>query len=256
VKRNEIEHALRAAGDIMKETQFIIIGSQSILGKYPDAPEELLLSAEVDMYAKNKPLETDKLESIGVGSDFDNMYGYAIDPVDEGTAILPKGWKGRLVNLTGPGTNGVTGLCLEPHDLFVSKIAAGRDKDFDYCKVMINHNLVGKERVLQLAGTVKNPPEDPDRSKRILNRIERMYIGVDVANNAHVDEEKGFYTGKVTSVSETIVQQDLGRGKMIFHQLAKLDRAPIVGRSYDIQYNNGSAEVLQLQKEKSPDISR
>jgi hypothetical protein len=44
MRRSELEHLLRAAGEIIDERQFIVIGSQSILGKYPDAPEELLRS--------------------------------------------------------------------------------------------------------------------------------------------------------------------------------------------------------------------
>ncbi|ACT52084.1 KfrB domain-containing protein [Methylovorus glucosotrophus] len=256
MRRSDIEHLLRAAGDVLNETAFIVVGSQSILGKYPDAPAELLQSAEADLIAKNKPEQNHKLEVLGELSPFHDMYGYFADPVDRNTAILPKGWEGRLVNLKTPATNGVTGLCLDPHDLFVSKMAAGRDKDLIYCRVMIEHNLVGKERVLALAATLKNTPDDPERNKRILMRIERMYEGVDVANTIHVDIEKGYYTGKVISVSDTVVQQEAGRGKMIFHEAARLDIMPIRGRSYDIKYREGSAKVEQkvLAKDKKLEL--
>ena len=91
---------LRAAGEILDETQFIIIGSQSILGKFPDAPPELLRSVEADLISKNKRSQTDALNVIGELSQFHDTHGYYVDPVSEDTAILPKGWKGRLVNLT------------------------------------------------------------------------------------------------------------------------------------------------------------
>lgn len=245
MRRIDIEHLLRAAGDVLDETAFIVIGSQSILGKFPDAPEELLQSAEVDLISKNKPEQNHKLEALGEWSQFHVTYGYFVDPVDKNTAILPKGWEGRLVNLNTPNTNGVTGLCLDPHDLFISKLAAGREKDLMYCSVMIEHHLVGMERLLTLAGSVKNTAEDPDRSKRILSRIERMYKGVDVSKTIHVDVDKGFYSGKVISVSETVVQQDTGRGKMIFHDLNRLEEKPIVGRSYEIKYRDGKAKVIR-----------
>ncbi len=256
MKRDEIEHTLRAAGEILDETQFIIVGSQSILGKYPEAPPELLMSSEVDMYAKNKPLLSYKLESIGIGSQFDKTFGYAVDPVDEGTAVLPKGWKGRLVNLTGPGTNGVTGLCLDPHDLFVSKMVAGREKDIEYCRGMIDHNLVGKDRVLMLAATLENTADDPNRGDRIVKKIEGIYTGVDLSKTMHIDDQNGFYTGKIISVSDTVVQQDIGRGKMVFHELGKLDSYPITGRSYDIKYKDGLAAVHENGQKKDKYLAR
>jgi len=44
MKRHELEHVIRAAGAIAGSTQLYIIGSQAILGMYPDAPLELLMS--------------------------------------------------------------------------------------------------------------------------------------------------------------------------------------------------------------------
>ncbi|MCX7167909.1 MAG: hypothetical protein NTV11_16770 [Rhodocyclales bacterium] len=70
MQRRELEHLLRAAGEIIDERQFIVIGSQSILGKYPDAPEELLRSREADFIAKNQPGRTRMLEAIGEASRF------------------------------------------------------------------------------------------------------------------------------------------------------------------------------------------
>lgn len=257
MNREQIEHTLRAAGDILDEKHFIIIGSQSILGKYPNAPKELLTSREVDMYPKSRPLESPKLDAIGEGTWFDKSNGYFVDSVGEETAILPKGWKGRLVNLTGPMTNGVIGLCLDPHDLFVSKMVAGREKDIEYCKVMIEYNLVGKDQVLKLACTISNTTEDPNRKDRVVKKIENIYQGVDVSKTTHVNELNGNYIGKILSVSDTVAQQDLGRGKLTFHELSKLDQYPIAGRTYKIQYNNnGSASVKEIVRNKDKDLGR
>ena len=54
MKKQQLEHLLRAAGRILNEKQFIVIGSQSILAKYPDAPPELTMSTEADFITKNK----------------------------------------------------------------------------------------------------------------------------------------------------------------------------------------------------------
>lgn len=175
MERSELEHLLRAAGEIIDERQFIVIGSQSILGKYPDAPEELLRSREADFIAKNKPERTMMLEAIGEASRFYETYGYYVDPVDSRTAVLPKDWKSRLVNVCSPSTKGVTGLCLDPHDLCISKLAAARDKDIEFVKAMIKHRMVDQDQLLALAAKVPNPEDDLQRSTRIKARIERLY---------------------------------------------------------------------------------
>jgi hypothetical protein len=179
MERSELEHLLRAAGEIVDERQFIVIGSQSILGKYPDAPKELLRSREADFIAKNKPERTMMLEAIGEASRFYETHGYYVDPVDSRTAVLPKEWKSRLVNVSSPSTKGVTGLCLDPHDLFISKVAAWRDKDIAFVNAMIEHRMVDRDRLLALAGKVPNPEDDLVRTARIKIRIERLYADHD-----------------------------------------------------------------------------
>lgn len=53
MRRVDLEHVLRAASAITNERDFIVIGSQAILGQFPDAPDELLVSAEVDIYPRD-----------------------------------------------------------------------------------------------------------------------------------------------------------------------------------------------------------
>ncbi len=53
--RYELEHAIRAACDVSSDTEVYVIGSQAILGQFPEAPAELRQSAEVDMVPKNRP---------------------------------------------------------------------------------------------------------------------------------------------------------------------------------------------------------
>jgi len=71
MKRSELEHVIRASGAIADDNELIIIGSQSILGQYPDAPAELLASMETDLYPRNKPELAELVDgSIGEGSFF------------------------------------------------------------------------------------------------------------------------------------------------------------------------------------------
>ena len=58
-------------------------------------------------------------------SPFHETYGYYAQGVGERTAVLPEGWESRLVPVPTPVC---TGLCLEPHDLLISKYVAGRER--------------------------------------------------------------------------------------------------------------------------------
>lgn len=250
MKLEQLEHLLRASGDILGEKQFIVIGSQAILGKFPDAPDELTMSREVDLIPRTKKRDGDKLNAIGEDSDFHDTHGVYVDPVDETTAVLPRGWKGRLINVSSPNTNGVTGLCLDPHDLFVSKIAAGREKDFDFVRAMIANRMVDKDKVLALAATVVNPEDDLGRSERILARINGLYANVQVEHTKQVNSNSGRYTGTILGVSETVIQQSIGRGDVVFHDATVLDKKPELHQECTIQYRGGRGSVFVAQKDK------
>jgi hypothetical protein len=150
MKKHQLDHVLRAAGRITGEKQFVIIGSQSLHGKYPDLPDDIVSSAEVDLIAKGNVARTEWLNAIGQDSPFHEQYGYYADPVEEGTATLPTGWKGRLVNLPPGDTEGVRGLCLDPHDLAIAKYVARRDKDLVFNRAMAERKIVRRERLLEL----------------------------------------------------------------------------------------------------------
>jgi hypothetical protein len=152
MKKLQVDHALRAAGRITGEKQFIIVGSQSLHGKCPDLPDEILTSFEVDLIAARNTDRTTWLNVVGVGSPFHESFGFYIDPVDESTATLPKGWKGRLVNLPAGDTEGVKGLCLEPHDLAIAKYAAGREKDRVFTRELARRGIVSQVRLVELLG--------------------------------------------------------------------------------------------------------
>jgi hypothetical protein len=55
LNREQLEHVIRAAAAIAGDTEIVVIGSQAILGRYPDAPAELLVSADVEVYPRHYP---------------------------------------------------------------------------------------------------------------------------------------------------------------------------------------------------------
>lgn len=172
MKKRELDHVLRAAGRITGEKRFIIVGSQALHGKHPDVADDIVRSAEVDLLAAKNPKRTEWLNAIGVYSQFHETFGYYADPVDQRTAILPKGWKGRLVSLPPGDTEGVEGLCLEPHDLAISKYVAARGKDLVFTRELAHRGIVSEEQLLSL---LDQTPVDEQVRDRIRNQIARDF---------------------------------------------------------------------------------
>jgi hypothetical protein len=144
MRRYQLEHALRAAGEITGESDFVVIGSSALLGSYPDAPAELTVSLDVDVYPRGNPAAAEQLNTISEMSLFHQTHGFWVDPVSPETAIVPPNWESRLVPVHNANTHQVTGWCLEVHDLAVSKLFAGRAKDVEFVHLLIHHGLIGE----------------------------------------------------------------------------------------------------------------
>jgi hypothetical protein len=143
--REQFEHAIRATGAVLGVSEVVVIGSQALHASTTALPVEATRSVEVDV-AVSSDTEgrlADLIDgSIGEGSMFHDTFGYYAQGVVESTAILPTGWRERLVRFETPATKGVVAWCLEPHDLWVSKAVAGREKDLEFCSAVLRHHLV------------------------------------------------------------------------------------------------------------------
>lgn len=165
--RAELEHILRAAGAITGEREWVVIGSQAILGAAPDAPEELLVSQEADVYAPGNEMASDLVDgSIGEKSPFHDTFGYYAHGVGPRTAILPARWRERAVTIESLATGGVTGICPAPADLAISKLAAGREKDRLFVASLFRHAIVHPDELRQLLAEL-----DPDVVSRVETRL-------------------------------------------------------------------------------------
>lgn len=175
MKRSELEHVIRAAGSIADDSEIVVIGSQAILGQFPDAPVALLASAEADVFPRNRPELADLIDgSIGEGSAFHELYGYYAQGVGEGTAVLPAGWRDRLVRVSTPNTSGITGLCLEVHDLAISKYVAGREKDLEFTRELAKHRMIEKAT---LEARLRDTKVVESLRRVVVGRIERDFPG-------------------------------------------------------------------------------
>lgn len=172
MNRAQLEHVIRAAATISGDREIVVVGSQAILGAFPDAPPELCLSADADVYPRNHPERSDLVDgSIGELSPFHETFGYYGQGVGPQTAIVPSGWESRLVPV--PTTAGL-GLCLEPHDLVISKYAAGREKDRDFVRAAARHRLVSATVLLE---RLHQTAVDATTVDRIRSQIEADFDG-------------------------------------------------------------------------------
>lgn len=173
MKRSELEHLIRAAGRIAGERELVVIGSQAILGQFPDAPPALLRSMECDLYPRKRPQRADEVDgAIGEGSKFHEQFGYYVQGVAPETATLPRGWQRRLVRVENANTGGHAGLCLEVHDLAISKYVAGREKDLEFTRELARHDMTVKRTLLARLAATKL---DAALARVVRGRIARDY---------------------------------------------------------------------------------
>lgn len=173
MQREQLETALRAAADATGESEFILVGSQSVHVHTDSAPAEVLISKECDLWAKARFEKLTSLEPLlGQRSAFAETYGYYVDAVDPGLILLPAGWEARLTPLrVGP----VTAWCLEVNDLVVSKLNAGRLKDYEFIHAMLRLRLADTTVIEQ---RIWASFPDPQLQARLFARLRMTLEGL------------------------------------------------------------------------------
>lgn len=174
--REDLEHIIRAAADVAGDREIVVVGSQAILGGHPDAPRALLVSDEADVYPRNHPeraLEVDG--ALGDGSPFYQTFGFYAHGVGPETAKAPAGWEERLVPVrvrARPSSDDeVVGWCLEAHDVVLAKCAAGREQDWSFATVAVDHGLVELD---ELRRRVDSLPLDAEQRTRVATGLDAL----------------------------------------------------------------------------------
>lgn len=163
---------LRHAGVVARDRDFYLFGSQSLRAVCPRYPKEFPVTLEADLYPRHQPQAWSLLrQQMGRGSRFYRKHGVFLDCVDPGLATLPDGWTERLIPFRTPRTGGVTAWCLEPHDLFATKLVAWREKDRKFLRAMLKHKMAQPEVALNRIEDLPVAPRERDELKR---RIEEL----------------------------------------------------------------------------------
>lgn len=163
MNRQQLAHLLRSACTIADDKDVLVLGSQAILGSYDedDLPWEATASQEADIAFLNDPdrYKADQVEAvIGEMSSFHHENGVYAEGIHVTTATLPDGWRDRLVGWDLQSSHPAKPRFLEPHDLAVAKLTAGRDKDSAFVSALIRKDMLNvavlRERVGLLPDTV------------------------------------------------------------------------------------------------------
>lgn len=163
MNREQLAHILRAASTIAGERDVLVIGSQSLLGSFDEVelPYEATASMEADVAFFNDAgdAKADKVDgAIGELSGFHETFGFYAQGVSVTTAVLPDGWRDRVVAFEGAATAPGRGLCLDPHDCVISKLVAGREKDLAFGSALVRAHLIDLDILTERLTTVSAHP--------------------------------------------------------------------------------------------------
>lgn len=172
MNREQLAHLVRGAAKVTGKTDILVIGSQAILGSFDEdaLPPETTLSMEADLGVLDfdpADVASDEIDgSLGEMSPFFDAFGYYAQGISVTTAVLPTGWRDRLVEFTRDDTAPARGWCLEPHDLVIAKLVRGDPKDYDFADALVGIDAVRQPTLTDRLATTK-------LSDAVRNRIAR-----------------------------------------------------------------------------------
>lgn len=151
MKRYQFDRIIRSYAQITGKPDVLVIGSQAILGLYGDIDDDAVAQSP-DLDVSSMDNDDSYLHEIaGVLGELSmfqdsNDGAYADSVVAEEVAVLAPGWRERLVRVETPNMITPSGVqarafCLHPNDVIVSKLFAGREKDYEYCDALLRLDL-------------------------------------------------------------------------------------------------------------------
>lgn len=141
-------------GRRIKLDYFYVIGSAAVFASVPNAVDTAV-AATRDVDIIPSPTDSSKIAALadqidfilGEGPDFDNENGFYVQGLDNTTpTFAPKNWLERAIPIR---TGGYTSLCMEVHDLALSKYGAGREKDLAFTRALACGGHIQKPVLLE-----------------------------------------------------------------------------------------------------------
>jgi hypothetical protein len=187
----DLVETIRTVARHFDTDKVFIIGSQSILLSWPDAPVSLRTSGEIDAYPGNArlweithkdldphcpPEASEEINAyFGEGSAFHRTHGFYIDGVDENTARLPAKWDNRAIyKQVDVDGRLVLAIAPCPDDVIVSKLARLSDKDKDFIEAYHAMRPLDLELIIERTNATDLEPELRQRALRFMTRLAKQ----------------------------------------------------------------------------------
>lgn len=164
--------------------ELVIVGSHCLYAVTEQVPEVVRKSVEADFllgpYSVELMAKVNAL--LGVTSEFFKRTGKYADALGLATVTLPPGWKERLQPLRDE--NGTTiAHCLELYDVAVTKLMAGRDKDWTFLAYLLDEQLISLPPLLERAALILQTAADgalQPRLEKFLANLQRHHTRYDL----------------------------------------------------------------------------
>jgi hypothetical protein len=156
VKKEFLFDLIQRVRDMTGIAEPVIVGSQSLFASTEDVPKIVRDSIECDFLLAQASIEAMQVvnQNLGILSPFAKAAGYYADGLGLATVVLVPGWEERLQPLTDE-TGQVVARCLEAHDVAVSKLMAGRDKDFTFIIELLAGRLITLPTLVERAALIQ-----------------------------------------------------------------------------------------------------
>jgi hypothetical protein len=161
VRKSDLFELIRQIKTLLSDETPIIVGSQAVhlVTNFP--PEIVQYSIECDFLIIGGKGETraEINKKFGVFSNFQLEKGFYADALGLATVILPTNWQERLQSLKDE-TGETIGLVAEIHDIAVSKLIAGREKDFQLLKELFTREFIKIDIFIERVLLIKDMPQN------------------------------------------------------------------------------------------------
>ncbi len=179
MRKSDLFELIREINEISSEEKPIIVGSQAIHAVAENLPEIAQKSIECDflMAGGKSEIRAAINKKLGVFSNFQLEHGYYADALGLATVVLPTDWEKRLQPLLDDKGETVA-YCAEIHDIAVSKLIAGREKDFRFLKDAFLLEIISTAEFVVRVRLVETMPQ----SAVLIDRMEKL--------EKHLSEQK------------------------------------------------------------------
>lgn len=131
---DQFHHLCRAASALTGEREILVFGAAAATPWLADAPWR---SLELDISMPTEELAVLVAGALGAGSIFQATFGIEADGVTPDGFIAPPDWRKRAKRIPLMEEEGGIVVVPHPHDLLVSKLARGEEKDIAFARFVL-----------------------------------------------------------------------------------------------------------------------